>query len=102
MGSGKTTLMQALLCALGPSCRVATIESTNELTLGPHVVQLECQPGQPGDPHRRGEITLRDLVQESLRLGVQRVVVGECCGPEAFDMLAAMSLGHDGSITTVH
>ncbi len=102
MGSGKTTLMQALLCALGPTCRVATIESTNELTLGPHVVQLECQPGQPGDPQHRGEITLRDLVQESLRLGVQRVVVGECRGPEAFDMLAAMSLGHDGSMTTVH
>lgn len=102
MGSGKTTLMQALLCALGSTCRVATIESTNELTLGPNVVQLECQPGQPGDPHHRGEITQRDLVQESLRLGVQRVVVGECRGPEAFDMLAAMNLGHDGSITTVH
>jgi len=102
MGSGKTTLMQALLCALGPACRIATIETTNELLLGPHVVQLECQPGQPGDPQRRGEVTQRDLVQESLRLGVQRVVVGECRGAEAFDMLAAMSMGHDGSTTTVH
>jgi len=102
MGSGKTTLMQALLCALGPACRIATIETTNELLLGPHVVQLECRPGQPGDPGRRGEVTQRDLVQESLRLGVQRVVVGECRGAEAFDMLAAMSMGHDGSATTVH
>jgi len=102
MGSGKTTLMQALLCALGPACRIATIEQANELLLGPHVVQLECRPGQPGDPHQRGEVTQRDLVQESLRLGVQRVVVGECRGAEAFDMLAAMSMGHDGSTTTVH
>jgi len=102
MGSGKTTLMQALLCALGPACRVATIETTNELLLGPQVVQLECRPGQPGDPARKGEVTQRDLVQESLRLGVARVVVGECRGPEAFDMLMAMSMGHAGSTTTVH
>jgi len=102
MGSGKTTLMQALLCALGPTCRVATIETTNELLLGPQVVQLECRPGQPGDPAHTGEVTQRDLVQESLRLGVERVVVGECRGPEAFDMLMAMSMGHAGSITTVH
>lgn len=102
MGSGKTTLMQALLGALGPTCRIATIETTNELLLGPHVVQLECQPGQPGDTLHRGEVTQRALVQESLRLGVQRVVVGECRGAEAFDMLAAMSMGHDGSVTTVH
>jgi len=102
MGSGKTTLMQALLCALAPTCRVATIEQSNELLLGPQVVQLECRPGQPGDPERTGEVTQRDLVQESLRLGVQRVVVGECRGPEAFDMLMAMSMGHAGSTTTVH
>lgn len=102
MGSGKTTLMQALLHALGPTCRVATIETSNELLLGPHVVQLECRPGQPGDPHHRSEVTQRDLVQESLRLGVERVVVGECRGPEAFDMLMAMSMGHAGSTTTVH
>jgi len=102
MGSGKTTLMQALLCALGPTCRLATIEQANELLLGPQVVQLECRPGQPGDPERRGEVTQRDLVQESLRLGVERVVVGECRGPEAFDMLMAMSMGHAGSTTTVH
>ncbi len=102
MGSGKTTVMQALLCALGPECRIATIETTNELLLGPHVVQLECRPGQPGDPLQRGEVTQRELVRESLRLGVQRVVVGECRGAEAFDMLAAMSMGHDGSATTVH
>lgn len=102
MGSGKTTLMQALLCALGPTCRLATIETTNELLLGPHVVQLECRPGQPGDAGHRGEVTQRDLVQESLRLGVERVVVGECRGAEAFDMLMAMSMGHAGSTTTVH
>lgn len=102
MGSGKTTMMQALLCALGPSYRLATIEQANELLLGPHVVQLECRPGQPGDPQRKGEVTQRDLVQESLRLGVERVVVGECRGAEAFDMLMAMSMGHAGSITTVH
>jgi len=102
MGSGKTTLMQALLCALGPACRVATIEQANELLLGPQVVQLECRPGQPGDPAHTGEVTQRDLVQESLRLGVQRVVVGECRGAEAFDMLMAMSMGHAGSATTVH
>jgi len=102
MGSGKTTVMQALLCALGPACRLATIEQAHELLLGPQVVQLECRPGQPGDPARKGEVTQRDLVQESLRLGVQRVVVGECRGPEAFDMLMAMSMGHAGSATTVH
>ncbi len=102
MGSGKTTLMQALLCALGPTCRVATIEQSNELLLGPQVVQLECRPGQPGDPAHKGEVTQRDLVQESLRLGVERVVVGECRGAEAFDMLMAMSMGHAGSTTTVH
>ena len=102
MGSGKTTLMQALLCALEPDRRVATIETTNELLLGPHVVQLECRPGQPGDPARKGEVTQRELVQESLRLGVERVVVGECRGAEAFDMLMAMSMGHAGSTTTVH
>ena len=102
MGSGKTTLMQALLRALPPTCRIVTIEGPRELDLGPHVLQLETHLPQAGDPERKGEVTARELVQRSLRMGVERMVVGECRGPEALDMLDAMSSGHDGSITTVH
>jgi pilus assembly protein CpaF len=102
MGSGKTTLMQALLRALGETCRIVTIEGPRELELGPHALQLETHLPQAGDAERKGEVTARELVQRSLRMGVERMVVGECRGPEALDMLDAMSSGHDGSITTVH
>src|SRR5579885_1763810 len=102
MGSGKTTLMQALLRALGEGCRIVTIEGPRELDLGPHALQLETHLPQAGDPERKGEVTARELVQRSMRMGVERLVVGECRGPEALDMLDAMSSGHDGSVTTVH
>jgi pilus assembly protein CpaF len=102
IGSGKTTLAQALLRALDDETRVLVIEDTRELELGGHVVQLEAHPPQPGDPDRRGEVTMRELVSEALRHGAERIVIGECRGAEAFDMLLAMNLGHEGSITTVH
>lgn len=102
MSSGKTTLMQALLRALPSTCLVATIERPVELHVDSNVLQLVAHPPLPGDAEHTGEVTMRELVQRSLRLDVQRIVVGECRGIEALDMLAAMSLGHDGSITTVH
>jgi len=102
MGSGKTTLAQALLRALDEETRVLVIEDIRELELAGHAIQLEGHPPQPGDPERRGEVTMRELVTEALRHGAERVVIGECRGAEAFDMLMAMNLGHEGSITTVH
>lgn len=102
MGSGKTTLVQALLRALDEETRVLVIEDIRELELTGHAIQLEGHPPQPGDPERRGEVTMRELVTEVLRHGAERVVIGECRGAEAFDMLMAMNLGHEGSITTVH
>jgi pilus assembly protein CpaF len=99
-GSGKTTLLNSLSRFIPGAERVVTIEDTAELELQqPHVAKLEAQPP---DAEGRGEITMRDLVRNSLRMRPDRIIVGECRGGEAFDMLQAMSTGHEGSMTTLH
>jgi len=99
-GSGKTTLLNALSRHIPPGDRVVTIEETAELRLThPHVVGLE---GRPPNPEGRGGVGLRDLVHTALRMRADRIIVGEVRGAEAFDMLQAMNVGHDGSLTTVH
>lgn len=99
-GSGKTTLLNALAAEVPASERIITVEDAAELRLGaPHVVRLESRTGSPdGAP----EVTIRELVRNALRMRPDRLVVGEVRGPEAFDLLAAMSTGHDGSLSTVH
>ncbi len=99
-GSGKTTTLGALTGFLDPGERVITIEDTAELRLTlPHVVRLEARPASV---EGRGEVTIRGLVRNALRMRPDRIVVGEVRGPEALDMLGAMATGHDGSLTTVH
>jgi pilus assembly protein CpaF len=99
-GSGKTTLLNALSRYIPSTERVVTIEDTAELELQqPHVAKLESQPA---DLDGVGEVTMRDLVRNSLRMRPDRIIVGECRGGEAFEMLQAMSTGHDGSMTTIH
>jgi pilus assembly protein CpaF len=99
-GSGKTTLLNALSAAIPERERIVTIEDAAELTLAqPHVVSLESRPP---NMEGRGEISVRDLVRNALRMRPDRIVVGECRGGEALDMLQAMNTGHDGSLTTTH
>ncbi len=99
-GSGKTTTLGALARAIPRSERVVTIEDAAELRLDhPHVVRLEARP--PG-PDGGGEVVIRDLVRNSLRMRPDRLVVGEVRGAEAADMLDAMATGHSGSLSTVH
>lgn len=99
-GSGKTTLLNALAGAIPSEERVVTIEDAAELRLPqPHVVSLESRPP---NMEGKGEITIRDLVRNALRMRPDRIVVGECRGGEALDMLQAMNTGHDGSMTTTH
>ncbi len=99
-GSGKTTTLNALSSFIAPDERVVTIEDTAELRLRqPHVVRLEARPPSV---EGRGEVTIRQLVRNALRMRPDRIVVGEIRGPEALDMLGAMSTGHDGSLSTVH
>ncbi len=99
-GSGKTTTLNALSAFVGEDERVVTIEDTAELRLQrPHVVRLEARPASV---EGRGEVTIRRLVRNALRMRPDRIVVGEVRGPEALDMLGAMSSGHDGSLSTVH
>jgi pilus assembly protein CpaF len=99
-GSGKTTLLNALSSFIPPSQRVITIEDAAELRLQqPHVGRLETRPN---NVEGIGEIDTRALVRNALRMRPDRVVVGECRGPEALDMLQAMNTGHEGSLTTVH
>ena len=99
-GSGKTTLLNVLSSYL-PNCeRIVTIEDAAELQLRQeHVVRLEARPP---NIEGKGEVSIRDLVRNSLRMRPDRIVVGECRGGEALDMLQAMNTGHDGSLTTVH
>jgi pilus assembly protein CpaF len=99
-GSGKTTLLNALSRQIDHGERVVTIEDAAELRLQqPHVVRLETRPANlEGD----GEITMRDLVKNSLRMRPDRIILGEIRGSEAIDMLQAMNTGHDGSMCTVH
>jgi pilus assembly protein CpaF len=99
-GSGKTTLLNALSGFIPADERVATIEDAAELRLQqPHVVRMETRPR---NIEGVGEITTRDLVKNALRMRPDRVIIGECRGPEALDMLQAMNTGHDGSLTTIH
>ncbi|EYF06578.1 ATPase, T2SS/T4P/T4SS family [Chondromyces apiculatus] len=99
-GSGKTTLLNVLSSAIPTDERIVTIEDAAELQLGqPHVVGMESRPA---NMEGRGEYTIRDLVRNALRMRPDRIVVGECRGGEALDMLQAMNTGHDGSLTTTH
>lgn len=99
-GSGKTTLLNALSSFVDPAERVVTIEDAAELRLQqPHVVRLESRPaGVEG----RGEVTIRDLLRNALRMRPDRIVIGEVRGPEALDLLTALNTGHDGALSTVH
>jgi pilus assembly protein CpaF len=99
-GSGKTTMLNCLTKYIDPGERVITCEDACELQLQqPHVVRLETRP-----PNLEGvgEVTMRDLVKNCLRMRPERIIVGEVRGPEAFDLLQAMNTGHDGSMGTVH
>jgi pilus assembly protein CpaF len=99
-GAGKTTLLNALSSGIPDSERIITIEDAAELRLAQrHVLRLECRPK---NIEGEGEISIRDLVRNSLRMRPDRIVVGEVRGPEALDMLQAMNTGHDGSLSTVH
>ncbi|MFV0407029.1 MAG: CpaF family protein [Propioniciclava sp.] len=99
-GSGKTTLLNALSGFIGTQERIITVEDAAELSLQqPHTIRLETRPP---NAEGRGQITIRDLVRNSLRMRPDRIVVGECRGGEALDMLQAMNTGHEGSLTTVH
>ena len=100
-GSGKTTLLNALSCEIASDERIVTIEDSAELRFleHPHVVRLEARPR---NAEGCGEVTIRDLVINALRMRPDRIVVGECRGAEALDMLQAMNTGHDGSLTTLH
>jgi pilus assembly protein CpaF len=98
--SGKTTLLNILSNLIPDGERIVTIEDAAELSLRhEHLVQLE---GRPPNLEQRGAVTIRDLVRNALRMRPDRIVVGECRGGEALDMLQAMNTGHDGSLTTVH
>ncbi|HWC11976.1 MAG TPA: CpaF family protein [Acidimicrobiales bacterium] len=99
-GTGKTTLLNALSAFIPPGERIITIEDAAELSLvGGHVVSLESRPP---NVEGRGEVTIRDLVRNSLRMRPDRIIVGEVRGGETLDMLQAMNTGHEGSLATVH
>jgi pilus assembly protein CpaF len=99
-GSGKTTLLNCLTAYIEPDERVITCEDSAELQLQqPHVVRLETRPP---NLEGEGEVTMRDLVKNCLRMRPDRIIVGEVRGPEAFDLLQAMNTGHDGSMGTLH
>src|SRR4051812_25553275 len=99
-GSGKTTTLNALSSFIGAGERVVTIEDAAELRLAqPHVVRLEARPP---NLEGRGEVTIRRLVRNALRMRPDRIIVGEVRGAEALDMLTALPTGHDGSLCTVH
>jgi pilus assembly protein CpaF len=99
-GTGKTTLLNVLAAFIGPSERIVTVEDAAELRLPQmNVARLESRPP---NVEGRGEVTLRALVRNALRMRPDRIIVGEVRGGEALDMLQAMNTGHDGSLTTVH
>jgi pilus assembly protein CpaF len=99
-GSGKTTLLNVMSSFIPHDDRIVTVEDSAELQLNqPHVVRLESRPA---NIEGVGEINIRDLVKNCLRMRPDRIVVGECRGSEALDMLQAMNTGHDGSLTTIH
>ncbi len=99
-GSGKTTLLNIMTGHIDPGERIITCEDSAELQLQqPHVVRLETRPP---NLEGAGEISMRDLVKNCLRMRPERIIVGEVRGPEAFDLLQAMNTGHDGSMGTIH
>ncbi len=99
-GSGKTTLLNCLTRYIDSTERIITCEDSAELQLQqPHVVRLETRPP---NLEGEGEITMRDLVKNCLRMRPERIIVGEVRGPEVFDLLQAMNTGHDGSMGTIH
>ncbi|HSN11530.1 MAG TPA: CpaF family protein [Propionibacteriaceae bacterium] len=99
-GTGKTTLLNVLSSFIPSNERIITIEDAVELQLQQdHLVRLESRPA---NVEGRGEVTIRDLVKNSLRMRPDRIVIGECRGAEALDMLQAMNPGHDGSLSTIH
>ena len=99
-GTGKTTLLNVLSSFIPAAERIVTIEDAVELQLQQeHVVRLESRPS---NIEGKGEVTIRDLVRNALRMRPDRIVVGECRGGESLDMLQAMNTGHDGSLSTVH
>jgi pilus assembly protein CpaF len=99
-GSGKTTLLNVLSSLIPETERIVTIEDAAELQLQQeHVVRLETKAA---DIEGKGQVTIRDLVRNSLRMRPDRIIVGECRGGETLDMLQAMNTGHDGSLTTLH
>jgi len=99
-GAGKTTLLNALAAQIPPQERIVTVEDAAELQLpGEHVVRLESRPP---NSEGAGAVSVRDLVRNALRMRPDRIVVGECRGPEALDMLQAMNTGHEGSLSTCH
>ena len=99
-GAGKTTLLNALAAEIPSGERVVTVEDAAELRLlQEHVVRLEARPPSA---EGAGEVPVRDLVRNALRMRPDRIVVGECRGPEALDMLQAMNTGHEGSLSTCH
>lgn len=99
-GTGKTTLLNVLSSFIPSDERIVTVEDAKELQLKQdHVLSLETRPS---NVEGKGEVTIRDLVRNTLRMRPDRIVVGECRAGEALDMLQAMNTGHDGSLTTVH
>jgi pilus assembly protein CpaF len=99
-GSGKTTLLNAMSRLIDPSERIVTVEDAAELQLQqPHVVRLESRPP---NIEGQGEVSIRDLVRNALRMRPDRIIVGEVRGGETLDMLQAMNTGHDGSMSTIH
>jgi pilus assembly protein CpaF len=99
-GSGKTTLLNTLSSFIPNTDRIVTIEDAAELQLQQdHVVRLETRPA---NIEGKGAITATDLVRNALRMRPERIIIGECRGPEALDMLQAMNTGHEGSLTTIH
>ncbi len=99
-GSGKTTLLNAISEWIAPAERVITIEDAAELCLRqPHVVRLESRPASV---EGRGEVTIRDLLRNALRMRPDRIVIGEVRGTEALDLLTALNTGHDGALSTLH
>ena len=99
-GSGKTTMLNALSSFISDKERLITIEDAAELQLQqPHVARMETRPP---NVEGKGEIRQRDLVKNALRMRPERIILGECRGEEAFDMLQAMNTGHEGSMATIH
>lgn len=99
-GSGKTTLLNALSQLIDPKDRIVTCEDAAELQLQqPHIVRLESRPK---NIEGKGEVTIRDLVKNALRMRPDRIIIGEVRGDECIDMLQAMNTGHDGSLSTIH